>query len=202
LSSQLRVGVYGGAFDPPHDAHYAIASQLLCQLPLNRLHILPTGQPWHKNRQLAPAEHRLAMVQLAFADLPGAHVDAREILRSGPTYTIDTLHQLQAEYAGAELFLAMGGDQFEVFSSWHRWQEIAQIATICIAERAINTWTTTLNMPPNEVVSACKIRPITMNNMPHSATDIRQRVKAGQRIDHLVKPEVAQYIAQHGLYTT
>jgi nicotinate-nucleotide adenylyltransferase len=202
LSSKLRLGVYGGAFDPPHNAHHAIASQVLGQLQLDRLHILPTGHPWHKTRQLAPAEHREAMAQLTFADLTGAYVDTRETLRTGPTYTIDTLHQLQAEYAGAELFLAMGRDQFAAFGSWHRWQEIAQIATICIAERAINTWTTTLNMPPNEVVSACKIRTITMNDMPHSATDIRQRVKTGQRIDHLVNAKVAQYIALHGLYTT
>lgn len=201
MSSKLRIGVYGGAFDPPHNAHHTLASQLLDQLKLDRLHILPTGHPWHKTRQLAPAEHRIAMAQLAFADLPCAFVDERETLRSGPTYTIDTLHQLQAEYVGAELFLAMGRDQFAAFGSWHRWQEIAQIATICIAERAINTWTTTLNMPPNEVVSACKIRTITMNDMPHSATDIRQRVKTGQRIDHLVNTKVAQYIAQHGLYT-
>ena len=202
MSSKLRLGVYGGAFDPPHNAHYAIASQVLGLLQLDRLHILPTGHPWHKTRQLTPAQHRADMAQLAFADLPGAFVDIRETLRTGPTYTIDTLHQLQAEYPSAELFLAMGRDQFAAFGSWHQWQEIAEIATICIAERAVNTWTATLNMPPNEVVSACKIRIITMNDMPHSATDIRQRVKTGQRIDHLVNSKVAQYIAQHGLYTT
>ncbi len=201
LGTPARIGIYGGAFDPPHLAHYTLANQVIGQMQLDRLHILPTGQPWHKTRQLAPAEHRVAMAQLTFADLPAAYVDARETLRTGPTYTIDTLQQLQAEYAGAELFLAMGGDQFAAFGNWHRWQEIAQIATICIAERAINTWTTTLNKPPNEVVSACKIRTIPMNDMPHSATDIRQRVKTGQRIDHLVNAKVAQYIAQHGLYT-
>ncbi len=140
------------------------------------------------------------MAQLTFADLAGAYVDVRETLRPGPTYTVDTLHQLQTGYADAELFLAMGRDQFATFGSWHQWQEIAKIATICIAERAINTWTSTLNMPSNEVLSACKIRSIDMTDMPISATDIRQRVKAGQRIDHLVKPEVAKYIAHHSLY--
>lgn len=200
IPKPVRLGVYGGAFDPPHLAHDALARQLTTQQQLDHLHILPTGQAWHKSRQLTVTEHRLAMAQLAFADLTGAVVDDRETRRTGPTYTIDTLEQLQAEFADAQLFLAMGRDQFAAFGSWHRWQDIAKIATICIAERAINTWTKPLNMPSNAVLSACKIHSIDMTDMPISATDIRQRVRAGQRIDHLVKPEVAKYIAHHSLY--
>jgi nicotinate-nucleotide adenylyltransferase len=202
LPAPLRLGVYGGAFDPPHHAHHALASQLIHQLQLDRLVILPTGHAWHKNRPLSAAEHRLAMAQLAFADLAAVSVDARETQRTGPTYTVDTLAQLQAQFPGAQLFLAMGQDQFAAFASWHRWQDIAQIATICIANRAINTWTTALNKPPDEVLAGCKICSIDMTDMPISATDIRQRVNTGQNIGHLVKPVVAKYIANHSLYVT
>ena len=196
----MRIGVYGGAFDPPHLAHVSLAQHAVAQLHLDLLIVLPTGSAWHKTRELTQAVHRIAMAQMAFSSLPKLRVDARETQRSGRTYTIDTLEQLQTEHVGAQLFLLMGQDQFEAFASWHRWQDIAFLATICIAARAANTPTCLENHAPSEVQTQCKIAPINMPDMPISATDIRQRVKAGQRIDHLVKPEVAKYIAHHSLY--
>jgi nicotinate-nucleotide adenylyltransferase len=200
LTTAIRIGVYGGAFDPPHLAHVSLAQHAIAQLHLEQLIVLPTGCAWHKTRELTQAVHRIAMAQMAFSSLANLRVDARETRRTGRTYTIDTLEQLQTEHVGAQLFLLMGQDQFEAFASWHRWQDIAHLATICIAARAVNTPTCLENHAPSEVQTQCKIAPINMPDMPISATDIRQRVKAGQRIDHLVKPEVAKYIAHHSLY--
>ncbi len=197
-----RLGVYGGAFDPPHIAHRALAQAAITQLQLDRLLVLPTGQAWHKTRQPSPAQHRLAMAQLAFAELAKVLVDARETLRSGATYTIDTLNELQAENPGAELFLLMGADQFQAFSNWHRWQDIAKIATICIAARATSASVQSANSMQNAVQTACKIRGIGMPAMGTSATDLRERVRLGLRYDHLVNADVARYIAQYHLYST
>jgi nicotinate-nucleotide adenylyltransferase len=195
-----RVGVYGGAFDPPHLAHHGLAEAAIAQLQLDKLIVLPTGKAWHKPRKLSTAEHRVAMVNLAFADLSCVQVDTRETQRAGATYTVDTLTELLQELPPSELFLMMGADQFASFGTWHRWQDIAKIATICIAARAAFTWANPLNNAQNELRNQCKIEPIEMPDMPISATNIRQRVRQGLGIDHLVNAQVARYIAQHKLY--
>lgn len=196
----LRVGMYGGAFDPAHLAHHALAQAAVAQLRLDILYIVPTGHAWHKTRQLSAPQHRLAMAQLAFADVPAVRVDNRETQRAGPTYTLDTLNELQLEHPKAQLYLLMGADQFAAFGSWHHWPDIAKIATICIAARAVSTGDMHKNIATNEVQSQCKMLAIHMPDMPISATDIRDRVKLGLGIDHLVNPNVARYIAQHQLY--
>jgi nicotinate-nucleotide adenylyltransferase len=199
---RARWGLYGGAFDPPHLAHTTLARTAIAQLQLDQLRILPTGQAWHKARPLSLAAHRVAMAQLAFADVPAAQVDARETQRSGPSYTIDTLNELSAQYPATDWYLLIGADQFAAFAQWHRWQDIAQIATICIAARATDTWTNSENSMQNGVQRACKMHSIAMPSMPHSATDIRSRVRQGLGIDHLVNPGVARYIVDHQLYSS
>ncbi len=197
-----RVGIYGGAFDPPHEAHHALAKAAIAQLRLDVLHILPTGIPWHKNRALSSAEHRLAMAQLAFADVPETVVDLREIRRAGATYTIDTLQEIRAQYPVAELFLVMGADQFAAFTTWHRWRDICAIATLSIAARAhsirLKAQIDPLNLSGNQGTIATV--DIAMPKLPISATDIRGRVGRSESIAHLVKPAVARYIATHHLY--
>ena len=86
-----RIGVFGGAFDPPHNAHVALARAALEQFDLDVLHVIPTGLAWHKSRALSAPEHRLSMARLAFGDIDGVTLDARELQRAGPTYTIETL---------------------------------------------------------------------------------------------------------------
>ena len=99
-----RLGVFGGAFDPPHMAHVALVAAAIHQLALAQVRVLPTGEAWHKQRSLSGAGHRLAMCQLAFQHLPQVVVDARETQRAGPSYTVDTLTQLQNEFPQAQLF--------------------------------------------------------------------------------------------------
>ena len=86
-----RLGICGGSFDPPHQAHITLATRAIEQLHLDRLLVIPTGDAWHKTRNLTLAPHRLAMTRLAFTELPKVSVDSREIDRHGPTYTMDTL---------------------------------------------------------------------------------------------------------------
>jgi nicotinate-nucleotide adenylyltransferase len=197
-----RIGIFGGAFDPPHNAHVALARTALNELELDVLHVIPTGQAWHKARPLSAAVHRLAMTRLAFADLPRVVVDDREINRAGPTFTIDTLQAVQVENPGAQLYLLMGADQFAAFKQWHQWQAILEIAIICIASRARIDWAAgqcvTLKQPENHFLR------LQMPEMTISATQIRQLISSGlgenQALADLLPNPVASYIALHQLY--
>lgn len=195
-----RLGVFGGAFDPPHLAHRALAEVALAQLQLDELRVLPTGQAWHKTRPLTDAQHRLAMAKLAFADLPGLVLDDREIRRTGPSYTLDTLRELQAEQPEAELFLIMGKDQADALPSWRDWREIMRLAIICVADRDGLTGQETRFVPSTEM--AARFHKLHMPVMDISATGIRSRIAAQQGIAPLVSAPVARYIAHHHLYST
>jgi nicotinate (nicotinamide) nucleotide adenylyltransferase len=130
-----RIGIFGGAFDPPHKAHVAMAEAAIAQFHLDELFVVPTGNAWHKPRDLSSGEHRAAMARLAFSHLRHARVDEIELHREGASYTIDTIDALQREQPGAELFLVMGADQWAAFTTWRQWQAIAGKARLCVAER-------------------------------------------------------------------
>jgi nicotinate-nucleotide adenylyltransferase len=197
-----RIGVFGGAFDPPHNAHVALARSAIAQLALDELRVVPTGQAWHKSRPLSPATDRLAMAGLAFGELPGAVLDDREIRRAGPSYTLDTLRELQQERPGAQLLLILGADQAAALPSWNGWQEILSIAIVSVAQR------------PDSTRPEARFDPLTLPGMPAgarfeaielpatdlSATDIRMQAVRGNDISSLVPPAVARYIDLHHLY--
>ena len=200
MNHSPRIGVFGGAFDPPHRAHRALAEAACRVLQLDRLHILPTGQAWHRQRVPSAATHRLAMARLAFEGLPAAVVDDRELRRPGPTYTVDTLLELRADEPGATLILILGEDQARSLTTWHRWPQLLELAELAIAVRpsgpeAADPARLLASLPPG-----ARARLLPLDAMPVSATDIRARVAAGAGIDHLVGSAVAGYIARQHLY--
>ena len=199
-----RVGMFGGAFDPPHNAHVALARAAVEQLHLDELRIFPTGQAWHKSRALSAGEHRLAMARLAFASVPRAVVDERELRRSGHTYTVDTLRELQAELHSPEspvqLLLVIGADQAEALHTWRDAEGIARIAIISIAARARPTGAG--GTFDASKLPAGQLEPLELPPMPFSSTEIRARAATGAKIDDLVPAAVARYIEQHHLYRT
>jgi nicotinate-nucleotide adenylyltransferase len=207
LSAELalkpqRIGVFGGAFDPPHNAHVALARAALEQFALDALHVIPTGQAWHKTRALSAPVHRLAMTQLAFQNMPRVVVDDRELKRTGPTFTVDTLQSLKAENPQSQLYLFIGTDQFLAFRQWHKWQQILELAIICIADRAQPTLAQTqfdAYAPHNHRFFILKL-PL----MPISATQVRQLMASGaaaaEEVARLVPEPVARYISLHQLY--
>lgn len=197
-----RIGVFGGAFDPPHNAHVALAGAAIAQFGLDTLYVVPTGHAWHKSQALSAPAHRLAMARLAFESIPHVRVDEREVQRPGPTFTIDTLLALQAENRDAQIYLFIGADQFAAFRQWHRWQDILDIAIICIAGRA-------QSMPAEPQFEAYEKRGnrfalLDLPLMPVSATQIRQLAASGVatagEITRLVPEAVARYISLHQLY--
>ncbi len=189
-----RIGLLGGAFDPPHQAHVAMARAAIGQLALDELRIIPTGLAWHKSRPLTAPDHRLAMTRLAFAGLPGVVVDDRELRRSGPTYTIDTLEALRLEHPQAQFHLIIGGDQWASLKTWQRWQDVVRQAQICVVDRP----DLAQSGPPDLPVTHLQMAPMAL-----SATSLREHLAAGhplaQRLADL--PEaVARYISEHHLY--
>lgn len=195
-----RIGVFGGAFDPPHAAHVAMAQAAVDQLHLDELRIMPTGQAWHKSRPLSAAHHRLAMAQLAFANVLAVVVDPRETLRAGPTYTVDTLRELKAQWPDAELYLVIGEDQAHALPTWHEWQEVTRLAIICVAARETSTGSQPGFIAARALES--RFRWLHLPAMPISATDIRARISAHKSVVPLVFEPVARYIDQHHLYQT
>jgi len=143
------------------------------------------------------------MVELAFADVPGARVDDRELERTGPSYTLDTLRELRAENPDAQLLLVLGADQGQALPQWHGWQEILSIAVVCIAYRASPSGSAGQFDPQSlpDVPSGARFETIEFMPMTLSATEIRERIRQGEDVSGLVPPAVARYIAQHHLYT-
>jgi nicotinate-nucleotide adenylyltransferase len=178
----------------------ALAQLAVRQLQLDQLRIFPTGHAWHKSRTLTAAAHRIAMARLAFEGIPGVVVDERETRREGPTYTVDTLRELAAEFPGAALFLVMGEDQALAFTSWHGWRDILQLAIICVAEREELAQPDHRFVPPPELAPRfCQLR---LPPVPVSATEIRSQIAHQAPSAPMVAEPVARYIAQHHLYQT
>lgn len=188
-----RVGMFGGAFDPPHLAHVALARAAIEQLQLDRLYLFPTGDAWHRSEPILSSGHRLAMAKAAFGDVPHVIVDDAELRRPGPTYTVDTLEDLRRRHPGATLFLLLGADQAARLPTWHRHTDISELATVCVAARPGSCSPT--------LFKAGSFRRIEMPVMDISATEIRRRLMAGQDVSTLVPAEVARYIAEHQLYS-
>ena len=189
-----RIGLFGGSFDPVHNAHLALADTALLELGLDEMRWIPAGQPWQKTRRLADAADREAMVRLAIAGKPRFVLDRTELRRSGVSYTLDTVQALRATRPGMSWFLVLGQDQYAGLHTWRDWRELLGLVTVAVANRpgaalAVNEhiaeW-------PHEVV------PLPM--MEVSSTEVRRRVAAGESIEGLVPASVARYIDQHRLY--
>ena len=202
-----RLGVFGGAFDPPHRTHVALVEAALAQLRLDELRIFPTGDAWHKTRTLSPAADRLAMAERAFGSIPRVVVDPREVQRAGPTYTLDTLRELKREFPQAQPVLIMGSDQAAALPTWHGWQEILAIAIVSIAERLESARSdgSATRFDPRTLPglpAGARFETLELPPMDTSATDIRARIARGEDIAALVPPAVARYIDQHHLYAS
>lgn len=202
MNHAKRLGIFGGSFDPPHIAHIALAKHAVAQFQLNELRIIPTGDAWHKTRTLTPSPHRLAMTRLAFAEVPQAVVDPREIDRQGATYTVDTLQELKAEQPEADLYLFIGADQANAFKTWHRWQEILSLATVVVAQRPSDEQGGTASQWHNAI--SPDVQRLDMPSLNVSATEIRAHVARGTHADpkmHAWLPAAVQhYIEKHSLY--
>ena len=190
-----RVGLFGGSFDPVHNAHVALAKTALEQLALDELRWIPVGTPWQKARRLADADDREAMVRLAIADEPRFVLDPIELRRDGPTFTLDTVRELVAREPGHTWFLILGQDQYASLHTWHDWRELLSLVCLAIANRPGAA------IAVNSQIAKVEHREVALPMMDVSSTEVRRRVAAGESIADLVPEAVAGYIEQHRLYS-
>ena len=189
-----RIGLFGGSFDPVHNAHLALARQALHELQLDELRWVPVGQAWQKSRPLTAAVHREAMLRLAIAGEPRFVLEGCELRRPGPSYTLDTVRELQAATPGAQWFLIIGQDQYVALHTWFGFERLLPLVTLAVAQR-----------PGAQAEADARVRAaaqvaLALAPTAVSATELRARLAAGRNIRALVPPPVALYIRQQGLY--
>jgi len=196
----LRLGILGGAFNPPHIGHLVCAQEALVQLELDRVVFMPVGVAPHREIEADPgAEARLEMVELALADDERFAASRVELDREGPSYTSDTLEQLRSESPEDELFLILGGDQAASLASWHEPEKVLERATVAVFERV--SWSRgAIGLSIGRLPGARDVRYLEMPLMQVSSSAIRRRVREGLPIRYLVPEKVAGYITSHDLY--
>jgi nicotinate-nucleotide adenylyltransferase len=196
----LRVGILGGAFNPPHVGHLVGAQEAVVQLELEKVVFMPVGQAPHRDLQEDPgAEARLEMVELAVADDGRFATSRMELDRPGPSYTADTLRNLRETAPDDELFLILGGDQAAALPDWHEPETVLSLATVAVVERT-NWSRNAIGIKVGRLPGADRIRYLDMPLMQVSSSTIRRRVAEGLPIRYLVPDKVADYIGANGLY--
>jgi nicotinate-nucleotide adenylyltransferase len=196
----LRLGILGGAFNPPHIGHLVCAQEALVQLELERVLFVPVGVPPHREIDLDPGpEMRLEMAELAVADDERFEVSRVELDRDGPSYTSDTLEQLAKESPKDELFLILGGDQAAALASWHEPEKVLERATVAVFER-VSWGRNAIMIKIGRLPGAERVRYLDMPLIQVSSSAIRRRVRERLPIRYLVPDRVAEYIETKKLY--
>ncbi|MFI6231748.1 nicotinate-nucleotide adenylyltransferase [Micromonospora echinospora] len=190
-----RIGIMGGTFDPIHHGHLVAASEVADRFGLDEVVFVPTGQPWQKaDEAVSPAEDRYLMTVVATASNPRFQVSRVDIDRGGPTYTVDTLRDLHAEYGPkVQLYFITGADALARILSWKDLDEIFELAHfIAVTRPGFELSDAHL---PADTVSLVQVPAMAI-----SSTDCRARVGRGEPVWYLVPDGVVQYIAKRGLY--
>ena len=184
-----RVGVMGGTFDPIHYGHLLAANEAAAQLQLDEVVFIPAGDPWQKaDRELAPAEHRLQMVANAISGNPLFSLSKIEIDRTGPSYAVDTLTELNSP--DNEVFFIMGVDVFAKLDTWHQVDVVRKLANFIVCTR-----------PGHKVqVDDPNATAIEIPQLEISSTMLRERIANNEPIRYLTPDSVAEYISAHDLY--
>lgn len=209
------LGIFGGTFDPIHFGHLRLAQEALDHLGLGAVRWIPAGQPPHRAAPRVTPQHRLAMAQLALADNPAFSLDAAEVDSPAASYTVHTLERLRAELGDQQpLVLLVGADAFAGLTTWHRWQDILQLAHIGIAHRPgfpispdslpepLAALYQLQRCPPDslQIAPAGGMCPFAMTQLDISATQIRKLLSNGRPARYLLPTTVLDYIAHNHLY--
>ena len=194
----MRLGIFGGTFDPPHVGHLLAASDAIEHLKLDRMVFVPAAkQPLKVGRVTAPAVHRLAMVRLTVGSDPRLEADSVEVDRDGLSYTVDTLRDFAGRYPLAELFFLVGADVLSSFAQWRDPRTILELATLAVMVRGAESEGAVRDV---DAVLADRATFIPTRRIDVSSTEIRDRVRSGRSIHGFVTDAVAEYISSNGLY--
>jgi nicotinate-nucleotide adenylyltransferase len=188
----VKLGVFGGTFDPVHIGHLSVAVEVRHELALDRVLLVVANVPWQKadDRRLTPAEDRFAVAAAAVEGLEGIEASRIEIDRGGESYTVDTLEALRAE--GHELFLIVGTDVAGSLRTWVRHEHLPGLATLVVVERP--------GAADGPDPDPWRVRRVAVPHLDVSSSDLRSRVADGRPLDVLVPPGALHVIRERGLY--
>ncbi len=184
-----RVGLIGGAFDPPHNGHLEIANVVQAALQLDEIRFMPTNIPPHKAGSSAAAKDRVAMLRLAIKDEERFSIEENELHRDGPSYTIDTIQALKDIESETQFYFIIGGDMIDYLPKWKRIDELVQLVHFVGVKR-----------PTYNGVTSYPIQMVEMDEVDVSSSEIRKRLTLGQSVADLLPKEVLNYIHKHSLY--
>ncbi|WP_325062983.1 nicotinate-nucleotide adenylyltransferase [Kushneria phosphatilytica] len=210
----MRVAMLGGTFDPVHLGHLRAAVELGELLALERIHLIPSHLPPHREAPGVDSEDRLAMVSAGIGETPGLMADDREMRRDGPSWSLQTLQSLRHEYGEqARLIMVLGLDAFRLLPEWHRPQDLFDQAHIVVIGRPDHHWSNEASL--KALISSREVDDIESlmahsrgsvlylelpTAMAISATEIRRRLAIGASVRYLLPEGVERYIREHGLY--
>lgn len=206
------IGIFGGTFDPIHYGHLRTAFELQQALRLTEIRFMPAGNPPHREQTIATTEQRVAMVEAAIAGQPGFVMDDRETRREGPSYSVDTLAQLRAEFPDRSLCLIVGMDAFLGLPGWHQWQDILRLGHLIVAHRP--GWKAPTMGPLGETLVdhgtgavndlhdslAGKIFIHAVTQLEISSTEVRKLIDAGRDPRYLMPDAVRSLIGHSRCY--
>ena len=212
MTRKTAIGIFGGTFDPVHFGHLRAASEVKTRLGVDDFRLLPAGSPPHRDNTFASAHHRLSMLRLAVADHPDLAVDAREVVRRGQSYMVDTLAELRDENPDSPLLLFIGQDAVNGLDRWHEWQRLFELAHLVVMTRpqAARTYHPDLKQAlEGRVINAFgalreelagHVLYLDVTKLAISSTRIRRLVADGDDPRFLLPDRVLTYINYHGLY--
>lgn len=194
MPGERRVGILGGTFDPPHIGHLATAVEVRHRMELDEVLLVVANDPWQKSgqRPVTPAADRLAMVRAAVEGLDGVQASALEIERGGPSYTIDTLEQLDAAAPGGRWYVVVGADAAAGLPTWHRAEDLRGVARLVVVDRP--------GLASAALPDGWTVDHVTVPRLDVSSSDLRRRAAEGRPLDVLVPPGVITCIRDRRLY--
>ena len=206
----MKIGLFGGSFDPIHRGHIQPVLEAVEQAGLDRVIYLPTGRPPHKpNRRLAPALARYAMTEMALLEHDRLWVSAHELSEAAPTYTVDTLRHFAEAFPGDDLHLLIGGDSYAELATWFRFEEILELARLVVLARPeVASTATALDREPAAVpaagtakTTAARVQLIDNRPVEVSSTEVRRLLARGERPPSGWVPEpVVDFAFKYRLY--
>ncbi len=193
----LKIGIFGGAFNPVHNGHIQLAAAVNAALSLDKMLVIPTKESPHKATKLADFESRAELCRLAFAEIPNVEISEIEREFNGKSYTINTVYALKKVFGNAEFFLIMGGDMLFYLPKWYKYEELLRECKIVAAARHEGEYQELLKFAKQygDRVSVLNAPVIDV-----SSTEIRGKIRQGKDINGLVPQSVRRFIELNGLY--
>ncbi|NRD75907.1 nicotinate-nucleotide adenylyltransferase [Bacillus sp. BRMEA1] len=187
-----KIGILGGTFDPPHNGHLLIANEILHALELDKIWFMPNQEPPHKRKSGAVNnEERLQMLELALADNPAFEIQAIELDRTGPSYTVDTMRIIRERYPEHQFYFIIGADMIEYLPKWHQIEELIELVQFVGVER-----------PSYSQLTDYPILYVDVPAFEVSSSMIRERLLSGKYVQYLLPDPVIDYIKERHLYGT